>query len=77
MKTYTTYYYAQGDDAEQALEDFQDLSGEAFVDHYGENAGETTSKEPWGEGDDIYDMGLWIVSVNWGIPYISLTKRNY
>ena len=78
MKTYTPYMFAQGDDAEYILDGFQDMSGTAFVEAYSEDGptGEASEDEPWGAGDDIYDMGLWIVAVNWDIPYISLTKRN-
>lgn len=82
---YTSILFVQGEQAEEFLEMFEDYSGDEFLctcletaDPYGDASFEESSEEPWGSRDTLYRMqydgNLYVVGINWGLPYLSLTK---
>lgn len=71
---FTSFYNAQGEDAEKAISDFQDMSGNEFLDAYGETEGETVQDKPWSAEHDTFKLGLFVVFINWQAPSIGLAK---
>ena len=81
---YLNLFFAQGEDAIEFV-DILDKEGEKALMSYLDGAGvldfdgEETDEAPWGEGDYLYDVvydgGIYVISVDWGLPYIGITRR--
>lgn len=83
--TYESILFLQGEQADDMLDAFEDYSGEEFLsivmetaDPYGDACFPQDTVKPWGEADDrytmVYDSEKYVVSINWGVPYIGITR---
>jgi len=86
MVCYENVLFVQGENADEIIECFQEYSGLEFIEYvldladpYGDAQFEQSDTQPWGSRDDVYtlnyDGDIYIVSINWGIPYIGVHLR--
>ena len=83
MTFYRSVVFEQGEEADRLIEEFQYMRSWDFIDFIQDAYGEVADtapqlEEPWGADDDTYRMrdgdSEWVVSINWGIPYIGVTR---
>jgi hypothetical protein len=75
---YRTIVFLQGEEADEYLH-ILDTDGEEKTitalyefDYIGE--GDTSDEPPWGDGDDTYTSGPYVLAYNTRLGYISLTE---
>ena len=77
MKIYTDYFFAQESSADEWMEILEEDGAEALIDSLCKNfyePGESSETPPWGTRDVRYEIDGWILSVNYGLPYVGLCK---
>ena len=75
---YQHIVFMQEDDADEAIDILCDQGTEAAFEYMLQwylGEGEETDTPPWGRNDHIYRFGKYVMSVNFGLPYIGLCEE--
>jgi hypothetical protein len=80
-KKYISVVFLQDHEPEECWELLHHDGEEALLDYLKEwdygDGGESYDSPPWGSHDDIYQKGLYVLSYNLGMGYVSLTRIEY
>lgn len=79
MARYQDIVFMQESEAEEGIKILNDQGIQALCDYlkqwdYGENSGEIYEADPAGTMDHTYDIDGYYIVINYGLPYIGLSK---